>query len=275
MPTAFLSYPSKNISEQKKILITPKAISISQTLKDLKATLKKIESKSAGISRDKYLRWKTIPTKQWFSLPMPNSFNVNLSHTWEESNTLLITGGILNSLVSAGMKELFKKSTDKIAGILGGTSSYTAKVSHYEDTAPLVFDFSWKFTPKNKEESMVLYKIIKILQLASMPKGLNSIKDFKLSYVKPPAVFDIKFIGNTKDILTKDYYFKNNRINDMVITSINTNYTPEGEFYPFSDGTPTTIDLNISFKESRNVVDWKQIFGEPTFYSLLSRQLEA
>ena len=253
-----LSYPSITIPDQLKMMFMVKTIKVTNDLTSQKTNQKSTE----------YLKYKTVSSGSWISLPIPSDFAVNLSHTWEESDTIAIDKSLLDTAISAGTAKLSKTLGfgDKIAGIVGGTSSYTAKVGHYEDTAPLDFTFTWKFTPQSEDEVWKLHNIVKIFQLGSMPKGLSEIGGFKISYVKPPNLFDMKLLGSTKILNPglKHYYFKDNTITDLAITNVDVNYTPDGDFYPFMDGTPTSFDLSLKMKQTQNTINFRDIFGERT-----------
>jgi hypothetical protein len=58
-----------------------------------------------------------------------------------------------------------------------------------------------------------------------------------------PSEFDIEYFinGSPNDNL--------NRISSCVLTEMNVNYSPNGVFSTFPDGTPTQINLTLNFVE--------------------------
>lgn len=252
-PTQIFTYPEdiRNYPNQLKLMIYPKIIDIKQTLDYLKENLKNITEETPESKKNEILSFKTsIPKNASFIvLPMPAGFSTNLSHTWTEDETLSASLGANIQILLDNLNPI-----KKARSIIAGTSTYQPKTSHYESTTPLEFTFEWKFTPKSQREVVSIYNITKVFQMGSMPKGIG-----KFGFVKPPHLFDLKFT-NTKKY--KHYYFKNNKIEDTAIINANVNYTPDGDFYPFLDGTPTTLTMSVTFRYTRNVIDYIQLFGK-------------
>ena len=58
-----------------------------------------------------------------------------------------------------------------------------------------------------------------------------------------PSEFDIFYYHGSQENL------KVNRHTSCVLTEMNINYAPQGQFTTFPDGTPTQINVTMTFKE--------------------------
>lgn len=98
------------------------------------------------------------------------------------------------------------------------------------------FKFSFKLTPRDKPESDEIKKIIRSLKEAMSPTGggyyLQSPKIFELQYKKGP---------NPHPFL--------NRFKQCALTEMSVNYTGDGVYSTYGDGTPVSMIMDLGFKE--------------------------
>jgi hypothetical protein len=260
-----IRYPMEDIPPQLQLLITPLKINRKKALKSISDTAKQIGTDTFSKSNGgKIVSFTTTPSKQSLMLPIPSSFTTNLSHSWNEIQSFYsdimtnIKGALTGALANIG------KIQTLMAG--EGLSAYEPKIVHYASTQPLEFTFNWKFTPKQQEEANRVFLITKIFQLGGMPKGIKGKDDKSLGIlraIKSPHLWKLQFQPNLKDptVMSKHYFFKNNTLDEMILTSCNANYTPDGDFYPMVDGSPTTLDLSLTFKMSRSILSYAKVFG--------------
>ena len=106
------------------------------------------------------------------------------------------------------------------------------------------YQYSFKFTPKNQQETADVQAIIKLFRFHMMPelKGKNK------RYLTLPSTFDIHYMYQH----SKDYASENNfysKIATCVLDGVKVDYTPDG-VKSFQSGAPTRISMDLSFKET-------------------------
>lgn len=96
------------------------------------------------------------------------------------------------------------------------------------------FDFT--LVPRNKEEVTSCKEIIKTFKLASLP----SIEGNMLNV---PKIVRIKFMTGSKE----NGYIPKYKL--CAIGGVDVNYTPNGSWSTFTDGSPTAMKLSLKFQE--------------------------
>jgi len=101
------------------------------------------------------------------------------------------------------------------------------------------FTFDYQFYPKSPEEAQAALNIIWLFKYHMHPEFKDA-TNFIYVY---PSEFDIEyFINGTEND-------KLNKISSCVLTEMNVNYSPNGVFSTFPDGTPTQINMTLNFVE--------------------------
>ena len=105
------------------------------------------------------------------------------------------------------------------------------------------FPFSINFSPRNRDEGDMVMMIIKALK-SSMAAKSNAPEGSQGGvFLRAPDVFQLRYLmGN------KDHPFLNS-IKDCALTGMNVNYTNSGTYATYGDGTPVSIQMNLTFKE--------------------------
>lgn len=105
------------------------------------------------------------------------------------------------------------------------------------------FTFTWRLSPRSKDESTTLKNIIKKLKYYSLPKYEGVGKQGEGSiFLKYPHVVDCFFTGSDLDSLM---FFKR-----AAVTSMAVDYSPEGLSFFAETGSPTAVDISLSFTET-------------------------
>ena len=97
------------------------------------------------------------------------------------------------------------------------------------------FNFQFKFTPRFEKEATEVRKIIKIFKRNMAPRTQNA------QLLKTPNIFEIQYIGKARDYL--------NRIKLCALRNVTMNYTGEGNFATYNDGSPISMIMTLSFTE--------------------------
>lgn len=102
------------------------------------------------------------------------------------------------------------------------------------------FSYNYKFTPREPAEANNIRNIIRVLKKESAVQKANT-----GLFLKSPNVFDLEYIfGETG----APHPFLNN-IKTCALTNITTDYTPDGSYMTYPDGSMTSYNLSLTFSE--------------------------
>ena len=106
------------------------------------------------------------------------------------------------------------------------------------------FTYNFTFSPKNRDETMDVQKIIALFRFHMAPE----LKGEANRFLTLPSEFDIHYMYQDKagQASENDFY---NKIATCVCTGCEVNYTPDG-VKSFEGGAPTKITMNLSFQET-------------------------
>ena len=101
------------------------------------------------------------------------------------------------------------------------------------------FNYTYKFTPREAREAREVRRIIKFLK-----KNMAPIREKGRMFLKTPNVFKLK------------YFFKNgrqhpflNKIKTCALRSFDVEYTPDGSYMTYDDGSMTSYQVTMNFGE--------------------------
>jgi len=101
------------------------------------------------------------------------------------------------------------------------------------------FSFEYQFFPRSAPEARNVLNIIQEFKYHMHPEFKDS-NNFIYIY---PSEFDIFYYQNGEENLNL------HRHTSCVLTEMNVNYTPNGNFNTFANGMPTQINVTLSFRE--------------------------
>ena len=119
------------------------------------------------------------------------------------------------------------------------------------------FTFSWKMSPRSREEATRVNNILRFFKQGMAPKKANNTESGGGSFfLGTPNIFDIHF----KTAKTKDYQILDRndsvlRIKTCACTGAAVNYTPEGMWNAYEKGQPVAITLTLRFNELEPIFD--------------------
>ena len=121
------------------------------------------------------------------------------------------------------------------------------------------FRFKFKMTPRNGDESLEVKRLIRCLKknMAPKVKGTNirntpnDIGDNanNTTFLKTPNVFELRYRSGNGD-----HRFLH-KFKQCFLESINVTYTADGTYATYSDGTPVSIVMDLTFKEIEPIYD--------------------
>ena len=130
------------------------------------------------------------------------------------------------------------------------------------------FDLNYKFTPRNLEEAKDIKKIINTFKVASLPrfgseKGLGGLigdantdarggasvnaEDRNSNYITVPNLCQVAYKKGADD----HPYLPKWKL--AAITGVDVNYTPDGSYATYEDGSPVATGLSLRFAETKLV----------------------
>jgi hypothetical protein len=115
------------------------------------------------------------------------------------------------------------------------------------------FRFQYKMMPRNQEEGEQIKQIIRCFKRHMASKlGSGNIKDTENTFLRTPDVFELRYRQGAGE---HKYLHK---FKQCFLESINVNYTGEGVYSTYEDGTPVSMIMDLSFKEIEPIYDLDQ-----------------
>jgi len=111
------------------------------------------------------------------------------------------------------------------------------------------FRFSFKLTPRNEKEAQQVKLIIRALKRNMAPQAQGGTLDSGNFFLKTPNVFHLRYRTGRKN-----HPFLH-RFKQCFLTDMQTTYTGEGVHATYDDGTPVSMQLDLSFKELQPIYD--------------------
>jgi hypothetical protein len=183
----------------------------------------------------------------------PPTVKYGMNYANKELGTLLgvLSGGVFDNVKNLGGESgaALGASLAKLPGAFGaadvasalsvssGTSLNPFKETVFESVDFRSFAFKYKFFPKNKKESDDVYEIIKTFKFHMHPE----MSEGKLFFIYPSEFNITYYFGNEKN----GYFHK---FTTCVLESMDVSYGGE-QFSSFKDGTPTEINMSLTFRE--------------------------
>lgn len=100
------------------------------------------------------------------------------------------------------------------------------------------FSFTFRLSPRDEPESVIVRRIIRQFKEGSAVN--TSAQNF---FLKAPDVFKIKYEqldGKSKSL---------NQFKTCALTTVSVNYTPDGTYMTYGDGTMTSYEITLAFNE--------------------------
>ena len=113
------------------------------------------------------------------------------------------------------------------------------------------FNFAFKFTPRNELEAQQVKLIIRAFKQNMAPKIRGSAGSAMSGswFLKTPNVFKIQYKSGNRN-----HPFLN-KFKECFLKNVSTSYTADGVYTTYDDGTPTSMLLDLAFKETEPIYD--------------------
>ena len=111
------------------------------------------------------------------------------------------------------------------------------------------FKFQFKMTPRNRNEAEQIRLIIRAFKRNMAPKAKGGTEKESAWFLKTPKVFELRYRTGNKD---HKYLHK---FKQCLLTDIAVNYTGDGLYSTYEDGSPVSYLMDLSFKELEPIYD--------------------
>ena len=123
------------------------------------------------------------------------------------------------------------------------------------------FTFTWKLTPRSREEAIRVNNIIRFFKQGMAPKkGVNTQSGAASYFLGTPNVFDLSFRTTKKGV--DNFFFEGDNRNHSVVriktcacTGCAVNYTPDGMWNAYERGQPVSVTMSLRFSELEPIFD--------------------
>lgn len=106
------------------------------------------------------------------------------------------------------------------------------------------FNYTFKMSAENKGEATQIKRIIKWFK-----KGMAIKKASGNLFLSAPNIFSIKYIKGEDSVTSNPDHDAINKIKKCALLDMKVNYTPEGNYSTYSDGTMSMYEMSLSFGE--------------------------
>ena len=175
----------------------------------------------------------------------------------QNSNLNTLARGVFGSTVLNALQ--FKVSPEALLSRGQGVIPNNNLALLFNSPTLREFTFSWKMSPRSREEAIRVNNILRFFKQGMAPKKASDTGTQGRSFfLGTPNVFDIHF----KTTKRKANFFNSIDRNDSVLriktcacTGAAVSYTPEGMWNAYEDGQPVAITLTLRFSELEPIFD--------------------
>ena len=191
---------------------------------------------ASSFMRDPSQNFNTV--KELFNSDIAGSFGNQIDDVTQKAITSAIAGKAIDALGG-------NVRPNSVIGRSSGAILNSNLELLFSGVNLRTFPFSINFSPRNGAESDMVLQIIKALK-SSMAAKKNTAEGATGQggiFLRAPDVFQLRYLkGNS------DHPFLNS-IKDCALTGMTVNYTNSGTYATYGDGTPVSIQMNLTFKE--------------------------
>ena len=119
----------------------------------------------------------------------------------------------------------------------------------FSDVTIRNFRFSFKLTPRNPREAEQVKLIIRAFKRNMAPQAQGGVSGSGNFFLRAPNVFKLRYRSGAND-----HPFLN-KFKQCFLTDMQTTYTGDGVYSTYDDGTPVSMQLDLSFKEIQPIYD--------------------
>ena len=119
----------------------------------------------------------------------------------------------------------------------------------FSDVTIRNFRFSFKLTPRNRKEAEQVKLIIRAFKRNMAPQAQGGVSNGSQFFLRTPNIFKLRYRSGNKD-----HPFLH-KFKQCFLTDMQTTYTADGVYSTYEDGTPVSMQMDLSFKELQPIYD--------------------
>ena len=119
----------------------------------------------------------------------------------------------------------------------------------FSDVTIRNFRFSFKLTPRNRKEAEQVKLIIRAFKRNMAPQAQGGVANGSQFFLRTPNIFKLRYRSGNKD-----HPFLH-KFKQCFLTDMQTTYTADGVYSTYEDGTPVSMQMDLSFKELQPIYD--------------------
>ena len=119
----------------------------------------------------------------------------------------------------------------------------------FSDVTIRNFRFSFKLTPRNKKEAEQVKLIIRAFKRNMAPQAQGGVANGSQFFLRTPNIFKLRYRSGNKD-----HPFLH-KFKQCFLTDMQTTYTADSVYSTYEDGTPVSMQMDLSFKELQPIYD--------------------
>ena len=119
----------------------------------------------------------------------------------------------------------------------------------FSDVTIRNFRFSFKLTPRNRKEAEQVKLIIRAFKRNMAPQAQGGVSNGSQFFLRSPNIFKLRYRSGNKD-----HPFLH-KFKQCFLTDMQTTYTADGVYSTYEDGTPVSMQMDLSFKELQPIYD--------------------
>ena len=188
--------------------------------------------------------------------------NVDLTEQAEKFKNTLRTGLGGDAAMNTAADVLTKKLAAEAVNIFGANVTVNQLLARgsgeilnpnmellFSDVTIRNFRFSFKLTPRNPREAEQVKLIIRAFKRNMAPQAQGGVSGSGNFFLRAPNVFKLRYRSGAND-----HPFLN-KFKQCILTDMQTTYTGDGVYSTYDDGTPVSMQLDLSFKEIQPIYD--------------------
>ena len=167
------------------------------------------------------------------------------------SEAMLVAGDVVTKKLAAEAVNIFGANVTVNQLLARGTGEILNPNMEllFSDVTIRNFRFSFKLTPRNPKEAEQVKLIIRAFKRNMAPQAQGGVSGSGNFFLRAPNVFKLRYRSGAKD-----HPFLN-KFKQCFLTDMQTTYTGDGVYSTYDDGTPVSMQLDLSFKELQPIYD--------------------
>lgn len=162
--------------------------------------------------------------------------------------------------ISAALASAFASNATGVQGLFTRTTGAIINPNLellFQQPTLRPFQFQFSLSPRNEPESEMITKIIRFFKQGSAP-----IRSTERLFLKSPHTFKLEYIYRGEG--TNHRFL--NRFKECALTSIDVNYTPNGTYSTYENGSMSSYQITLAFQELEPVFnsDYAQLDANST-----------